>query len=334
MRFEPITERNEIRKAYDSARRHLQRDSQAFQRSIGWHGGGTEAEVSWLPRLSLWSYFDDKRTPNRYWCIFGLEDPGPQQGMEITGEINMPFEGINRRVAAVFAKDSFGNVYLTHSGKVGGGRRGIGRTAFLNFYRGNDTVALDWPDGPTTQAIPVARIEDPEFASQLTDFVREIDRFKRNAVFGEQDIAPHTPTFKPEFEGQRQEYELSGTVQSQCNHGRVINALCSELSDRGLRVGSDQQRDLFIYDQKGRVGILFEAKTDVVTSSIYAGVGQLMLHGADQNPNPARALVVPNKPNEVTARALARLEIEVLVYAWEDRRPAFNALDEFLSSLA
>src|SRR2546426_6326116 len=48
-----------------------------------------------------------------------------------------PKEGINRRCAGLFVRDDDdGAIYFTHSGKVGGGREGVGKSAFLSNYRG------------------------------------------------------------------------------------------------------------------------------------------------------------------------------------------------------
>jgi len=35
---------------------------------------------------------------------------------------------MNRTIAGAFASDDEGNIYLVHRGRIGGGKKGIGRT--------------------------------------------------------------------------------------------------------------------------------------------------------------------------------------------------------------
>ncbi len=71
---------------------------------------------------------------------------------------------------------------------------------------------------------------------------------------------------------------------------------------------------------------LFEAKTDLSTSNIYGAIGQLMFHGASEDPSPRKILVVPENPDSQTGSILRRLGIEVLQYVWESGEPAFPGL--------
>jgi hypothetical protein len=87
---------------------------------------------------------------------------------------------------------------------------------------------------------------------------------------------------------------------AECYHGLLIEALAKELEERNLKYGNDRLRDLFVVSAKGKVQILFEAKTDLGTSSVYSAVGQLMLHGAAEKLAPKRILVIPGSPKPKT----------------------------------
>ena len=75
---------------------------------------------------------------------------------------------------------------------------------------------------------------------------------------------------------------------------------------------------------------LFEVKTDLSTTSLYQGVGQLMLHGAVLDPVPRQILVVPGQPNTAVRQALGRLGIVVLAFNWSDGGVVFPCLDDVL----
>jgi hypothetical protein len=72
--------------------------------------------------------------------------------------------------------------------------------------------------------------------------------------------------------------------------------------------------------------MLFEAKTNLSTSSIYGAVGQLMQHGAAEPKEPRRIFVAPGTSKPETHRALRKLGIEVLSYKWDGDSPRFRNL--------
>ena len=78
--------------------------------------------------------------------------------------------------------------------------------------------------------------------------------------------------------------------------------------------------------------VLFEVKTDLTTTSIYKGLGQLMLHGAQTDPPPRRILVVPGGPTSDTRVAFDRLGVRVVSYVQKDERTCeFSGLEDALA---
>jgi len=71
-------------------------------------------------------------------------------------------------------------VLLAHRGKVGGGRTGIGKQAFLEFWKG-ETIEIG-DGGREAAVIPVGFLGDPALIDQIAAFVGAVRDFKKQAV--------------------------------------------------------------------------------------------------------------------------------------------------------
>ena len=130
---------DDSREAFDELRATLLKGGTQLVRTVGYQGGNVEAEVTWHERAGIWSLLDDKFMKNRFWCCFGVQNPNDVTSLDIAVEINPHLEGTTLRMAGAFARDVQGTVHLCHNGKIGGGRKGIGKSKFLCHYRGNLT---------------------------------------------------------------------------------------------------------------------------------------------------------------------------------------------------
>jgi len=224
----PLTKADKIESAFRQFSSRLKRGGQRFRRMLGWQGGNKELDVYWHASEHLWAAF--RPVQNRNWCSFGTDDPATKILLNITCEINPPYEGINRRCAGIFVRDEAGKIYVAHTGKIGGGRAGIGRSGFLKFYRRQGPDTLLWPDGVATDVIVIGQIDSEKLLAHVVHFVREVERFK-SAMSGKQKVIPASPefTFNPEFAGLRKSYHLDQTVESRCDHGLVISTLAEQL---------------------------------------------------------------------------------------------------------
>ena len=323
----PLTDRREIRQALKDMTDVLRRNGEERRVSVGWRGGSGEFDVLWQPKEEFWALIKPDMTTTLYWCAFGTGSPDEYDHFGIVVEINPPQEGINRRIAGAFMRDVEGNVYLTHSGKVGGGLKGIGKTEFLKFYRGDNRETALWPDGVETEVIVIGRVDSLRLPTHIGHYVHEVERFKatRRGEISPPERARKT-SFSPEFSGTRRPHTPRGTVESQCDHGIVTKSLYELLSSRGLKVGNDRLRDLYVLTRGGGIRVLFEVKTDNSTSSIYQAVGQLLFHGASETRMPKLVAVFPGQPNKKTKRVLSKLGIRILTYDWEGDRPVFGNL--------
>ncbi|MHC4415662.1 MAG: hypothetical protein ACYS0G_10290 [Planctomycetota bacterium] len=178
MSLRPLTDHAEIADAFKLMKSRLERGARRYKRHVGFQGGGAEFDIYWRATERIWVLLDPDVAENRYRCCFGLQHPSAHESLAITCEINPPHEGIDRKIAGVFLRDDRGVIHVAHSGKIGGGRAGIGKTAFLAAYRGDNIEPVEWADGVRSKAIVVGAIDAREFPSQLAHFVREVERFK------------------------------------------------------------------------------------------------------------------------------------------------------------
>ena len=169
---------------------------------LGHQGASIRARVWWCNTLGLW-FFPGKGEEKRYWNAFGTDRPKPDAALSITCEINFPKEGIDRRIGGAFAADAKGRVFVVHRGKLGGGRKGIGKALFEKQYRG---VWTEMDDGGEEASVAVVGLlSSPRFPRQLAQFVGKVERIKDMAV-------PSTQT-EMGFEDLRLREELLGMRQ-------------------------------------------------------------------------------------------------------------------------
>lgn len=176
-----LTDKEEIAEAYRKYDKAVNGCGERITATFSRRGRTTIDIVNWHPELGIWSYFDPKRTKNRYWCAYGIENPKNNRNMNITCEMNMLFINNNRRVAAFFARHSSNKTLLLHSGKFGS-RNGICKEAFFEFYKDAPLIDIIWPDRIITESIFIGILEEPDFLDRIAGFVKVVDRFKKWVV--------------------------------------------------------------------------------------------------------------------------------------------------------
>lgn len=190
MRLTAMTSRNAIRLAHAAFRRQL-RTGVKEKRKIGNRAGADEVTIYVHKGLGFWVFLGAGADMDQSWNPFG--DLGgayrdPQATLPMQCQINFPHEGINRRVGGVFARDRNGRVYVTHSGKLGGGRMNIGKSGFIDFLAGQhpgiDWADIDWGAGPPSRHIIVGDVESARFRAGVGRFVQTCAEYKRLAVAG------------------------------------------------------------------------------------------------------------------------------------------------------
>ena len=123
-------------------------------------------------------WFLSSKSGERYWNAFGLADRLKiSTSNSITVEINSPFSGENGRVAGLFARGDDGSIYLLHRGKIGGGKLGIGKQAFLEWSN-LTLVTVQRPDGRTFEAILIGKLDSRSLSKDVARFVYAVANFK------------------------------------------------------------------------------------------------------------------------------------------------------------
>ena len=108
---------------------------------VGYPGGANEDTVRYSKELNFWLSIQE--LPTRFWNGFGIGEPVEGKNNSLSGEINFPYTGIDRRIAGAFAKEDTGKVLVLHRGKIGGGKEGVGKNSLIENFRGDFITAID-----------------------------------------------------------------------------------------------------------------------------------------------------------------------------------------------
>lgn len=289
-------------------------------KNIGYPGGTTrDARMFTDGTHWFWSSdLDQADAPNpRRLNWFGILRKGTHQ--EITVEINTAYSGRNDQVAGFFARDSrSGTVYLLHSGRVGGGTKGVSKAAFLTWSNEPPVQAVDSAGG-CRDGIVVMPIEGISATRSAVRYVDIVARFKEAVRGGEITSAEFRRSkaafekFYSEGRGRR-----TGTRSSKIDylsrHGDVVDALRSWRESRAMPHGARIVKNVYVdlgVEVDGELLEVFEVKTSTSRSDLYAAVGQLLVHGDSSACK--RVLVIPEKETVAPdlSDAIDRLEIEV-----------------------
>jgi hypothetical protein len=152
---------------------------------VGFPSGSWRVDVHWHGAVGIWGLFVPKprdhqsREPlHRFWIGFGVADPNQHSSLSITVEINPPHEGENRRTAGVFLRDELGRLYVGHTGRVGGGRPGIGQPAFRDFAQNLPWQKIETPQGPRDVVHFGPLQESAQLLEGIARYVHTVARFK------------------------------------------------------------------------------------------------------------------------------------------------------------
>lgn len=299
---------------------------------LGHLGASVRVKVAWSKQLGIW-FFSRKIADHRYWHAFGVGRPEGGARIPITCEINFPLYGIDRRTGGAFAEDGAGRVFVVHRGKLGGGRKGVGKGLFENHYRGVWEVMDD--GGEETPIAVIGVLNSPRFARQIAQFVRQIARIKETAAArsAQVELRFDELSLHEELIGARCR-EQERETGAECDHGLIVRDLASALRGLNLRTGNDGCRDLLVMNREGLIRAVFQVRTDMSLSGIHAGATQLLLNGLSLPGDPLLLLALPHAPEEALREKLKRLNIDLLIYIWEGDRAVFPGLTAVLPRIA
>ena len=191
MTLELITGRDESLRAFKAFESAFSANANVIPGCrLGWSGGNVQADVYWNKVAGIWGVF--RKTPpqprhkggNRFWNCFGVSEPRSDTTLSITVEINPPHRGENRHTAGVFLRDVVGRHYVGHSGRVGGGRPGIGLKAFRRYADGLPWQEIRTPIGARKIAA-FGPLENGRLFEKLGLFIHMVAEFKVSVAKGQ-----------------------------------------------------------------------------------------------------------------------------------------------------
>lgn len=268
---------------------------------IGWQGGGDNARV--YLKNNFWftskKYTDRPKTP-RYWNAFGYCDPKQPDSttLVITVEINIELENTSNQLAGYFARDESGRIWLMHSGRVGGGRAGISKEAFLGWGFIETCPVFDAHD-KTRQGIPVTPIDQSNALQTIEKFVDRVRKFKEEATSKPEILKIARNRYKERTKYRREATGVrkakgKSAVAYETMHGDVVDALFREreANKKQYEAVLNGLPDLYVTD-RGIVTEVYEVKMSCDRQSLYTAIGQLFVHSAG-NIKAQKILVLPS----------------------------------------
>lgn len=289
--------------------------------------GGTERNATVMTDGSHWFWSADQRVgrtaSHRRLNWFGLMPQAIRSRVDISVEINTPFEGKNNHVGGFFGRDNdSGQIYLFHSARVGGGTKGVSREPFLT-WSGHSLVEVFDASGKPREGVLVMPIQGLGAVRSAVRYVDSIASFKLAVRAGETSTKnfrtrqSRLHAFYAESHGRRRGWR-STSIDYVSRHGEVVQALHdwrkAAASCVGLRLVKDVFIDLGVATRNGHLVEVYEVKTSADRQSVYTAIGQLFVHGEPASCR--RVIVLPEQdklaPDLVTA--LQRNGIEVMLY--------------------
>ncbi len=146
--------------------------------TLGHQGNTWLGKMYYVPAVDLWVVFDDGENGEGPWNTYGLGNPLEGGSRNMVCHLSVPIKGINRRMGAVYARSKRdGKTYVLHRGKIGGGRKGVGKSSFFTHFTGKVATASD--GDRVTEFAVVACLDSPNLLSDVRKFVSTVDRIKR-----------------------------------------------------------------------------------------------------------------------------------------------------------
>ena len=128
----------------------------------------------YLPKLDLW--FLAHSLENRYRNAFGVGDPRDRRGLWPSVQLNLAHRPGGARPTARFARDAKGELWIAHTGQLGGRVHGISRAGFLSFVGTSRDLSID---GRTEPAILLGTPSKPSvLLGAITQLAHAADAYR------------------------------------------------------------------------------------------------------------------------------------------------------------
>jgi len=291
---------------------------------LGHQGASFRAKVSWSRKLGIW-IFSQATKDVRYWNVFGMGKPPASGHLPITAEINFPWAGIDRKTGAAFAQDAWNHIYVIHRGKIGGGKKGIGKSLFEENYRGIWAWMTD--GGALAQVAVIGELGSSRFALQAAQFVGKIEKLKSTASCSPQTSLNFSEvSFREELVGNPPPSSPDGEICT-CDHDLIISHLAAVLGRWKYKVGNDANTELFLMQPASdNLSHLIAVCDRAGEKSVLAAAAKLLLKKSVCAGHPSAILMMPEDEMNQYVQPMQRIQIEVLGYRLEGERIIFPDL--------
>ena len=299
---------------------------EAIKVKLGHQGAGFPAKILWSKELGIWK-FSQTIKEVRYWNAFGIGKPGTSSVLSIASEINFPWDQIDRKTGGAFAEDAWGNVFVIHRGKIGGGRKGVGKSLFEQNYRG---VWSFMEDGDSiSQVAVIGNLASSRFALQAAQFVKKIEIMKLSAAESTQTEMDFSEiTFREDLIGSESPLPEDEII-SACDHDLIVSELATLLLRQRIKIGNDTENELFAVDtDENRISHIFEIVTDTKEKSVLAAAGKLILQTSAAAVNPLPIIILPEDKKNHYEQELRRVNMSVIGFHWQEERVVFSGLEK------
>ncbi len=293
---------------------------------LGHQGASFPAKILWSKKLGIWKFSKTVKDV-RYWNAFGIGKPGASGVLSIASEINFPWSQIDRKTGGAFAEDHWGNVFVIHRGKIGGGKKGVGKSLFEHNYRGIWSLMEDGDS--ISEVAVIGNLKSERFALQAAQFVKKIEIMKLSAAESAQTEMDFSEiSFREDLIGSEEPLSEEEIVFA-CDHDLVVSELAAELQREKIKIGNDAESELFAVDPaENRISHIFEIVTDAKEKSIMAAVGRLLLQTSAAALNPSAVLVLPEDKMSHYGAELRKMNIPVIGFHWQAERAVFSGLNK------
>lgn len=242
---------------------------------------------------------DKNQKIKRYWNSVGTYSSNGN--LQISLETNIPTNTNSKSVSGFFAIDEKTELpILMHDGAVGGGRKGIGKNAFLAWHKAELIEAYN-SLGENRLGLIVAPIKKGEFGDSLARFVQSVIDFKKavsNGIITPEDSDEINAVYSEyfdEFSG-RKKGERKREIDYMSRHGdivRKINEWRTNTANANEKIVKNPYIDLGVLGANGKLKEIYEIKTSTKRQDLYTGIGQILVHSEPAAYKLKRFLVLP-----------------------------------------
>lgn len=214
--FSFLVDKESVFKAQQKLERILKNNSKDYDEiTVGVKSGSWNQQAYFLKNYGFWwtkwNNTDKKRIVN----AFGLGEPNWNGGNSINFELSIPYSKPNLRSGGTLVENTKGEIFLAHSGRMGGSRKGTSMDRFRKLFPRKDMWKTITDGKKTKDYVLISAINDKKFLSNLEYFISEYHKIKEKLI---QDAS--SKSSKKKFSIHDKIEKLRSKVKSKKQSGR------------------------------------------------------------------------------------------------------------------